>query len=82
MLVSTQDGIYIAVRHQHYVLKVTTERVDALKKLFVFIGGKITEFDDREFLYVGDDEWVAFLAAHTQDIQYTEYPPIPEQMFG
>lgn len=81
MLVSTQDGIYIAVREKHNILKITTEHKQALQKLHVFLGGALTDFFAREYIHCSDQEWVEFLAAHVQDIQYTEYPPVPEQMF-
>jgi len=76
MFVATQDGIFIAVRHQHNVLKVTAERPDILQRLHVFTGGSYDEPFDREFIFLTDQEWVEFLAAHTQDIQYNEFPPV------
>lgn len=76
MFVATQDGIFTAVRHQHNVLKITAESPDILLRLHVFIGGSITDSFTAEFIYVTDQEWVEFLAAHTQDIQYTEFPPV------
>lgn len=76
MFVATQDGIFTAVRHQHNVLKITAERPDILLRLHVFTGGSMSDPFQREFIYVTDHEWVEFLAAHTQDIQYDQFPPV------
>jgi sulfur transfer complex TusBCD TusB component (DsrH family) len=76
MFVATQDGIFTAVRHQHNVLKITAESPDILLRLHVFTGGSMHDQFDREFIFVTDQEWVEFLTAHTQDIQYDQFPPV------
>lgn len=72
MLVSTQDGVYTATRHAHNVLRVTTEAPDneAMQKLQHFIGSTKT----ADFVFCTDQEFVEFLGAHVQDIQYTSFP--------
>jgi hypothetical protein len=74
MFVATQDGIFTAVRDSHNHLTITSDNPDALNRLIVFLKDSFIDKYPTSIV-ITDQEWVAFLTAHTQDIQYKEFPP-------
>ena len=76
MLVSTQDGVYTAVRSVHNHLIITSDNAESLKRLAAWLSTEpLPEDKTIVRVEINDQEFVEFLTAHVQDIQYTEYPP-------